>query len=85
VADLKISVWTPTKDYVLFEGPQAEKEITLEAKDIIIERLLTRRLDVMSAFRHDSLTIRHGDEGIAGRLAEALPFSPWVHHQLDWI
>ncbi len=85
VADLKINVWTPTRDYVLFEGPQAEKEIALEAKDIIVERLLTRRLDVMSAFRHDFLTIRNGDEDIAGRLAEALPFSPWCHHQLDWI
>jgi len=99
VADLKINVWTPTRDYVLFEGPNAEKEITLEAKDIIIERLLTRRLDVMSAFRHDFLTIRdvmsafrhdfltirNGDEAIAERLAEALPFSPWCHHHLDWI
>ena len=85
LADLKIKVWTPTKDYTLFEGPGAKKEITLEAKDIIIERLLTRRLDVMSAFRHDLLTIRNGDEDIAGRLAEALPFSPWCHHHLDWI
>ena len=83
--DLKINVWTPTKDYVLFEGPEAKNEITLEAKDIIIERLLTRRLDVMSAFRHDLLTIRNGDEAIAGRLAQALPFSPWCHHHLDWI
>jgi len=85
LSNLKINVWTPTQDYVLFEGPRASKEIFLEAKDIIVERLLTRRLDVMSAFRHDSLTIRNGDEGIAGRLAEALPFSPWCHHQLDWI
>ncbi len=85
VADLKINVWTPTKDYVLFEGPKVKKEIVLEAKDIIIERLLTRRLDVMSAFRHDLVTIRNGDEAIAGRLAEALPFSPWCHHHLDWI
>ncbi len=85
LADLKVNVWTPTKDYVLFEGPNAKKEITLEAKDIIIERLLTRRLDVMSAFRHDLLTIRNGDEGIAGRLTEALPFSSWCHHDLDWI
>jgi len=85
LADLKINVWTPTKDYTLFEGPRAEKEIILEAKDIIIERLLTRRLDVMSAFRHDFLTIRNGDEGIAGHLAEALPFSPWCHHNLDGI
>ncbi len=85
VADLKINIWTPTQDYVLFEGPKVEKEITLEAKDIIIERLLTRRLDVMSAFHHDLLTIRNGDEGIAGRIAAALPFSPWCHHHLDWI
>ncbi len=85
VADLKINVWTPTKDYVLFEGPGAKKEIILEAKDIVIERLLTRRLDVMSAFRHDLLTIRNEDEDIAERLAKALPFSPWCYHHLDWI
>ncbi|MCK4324866.1 MAG: GNAT family N-acetyltransferase [Armatimonadetes bacterium] len=85
VADLRINVWTPTKDYVLFEGPEVKKEIILEGKDIIIERLLTRRLDVMSAFRHDLLTIRNGDEAIAACLAEALPFSPWCHHHLDWI
>lgn len=85
LADLKINVWTPTKDYVLFEGPEATREITLEAKDIIIERLLTRRLDVVSAVKHDLLTIRNGDMGIAGCLGEALPFAPWVHHHLDWI
>lgn len=85
LADLKINVWTPTKDYVLFEGPQASREITLEGKDMLIERLLTRRLDVVSAFKHDLLTIRNGDLGIAGRLGEALPFSPWCHHHLDWI
>ncbi len=85
LTDLKINVWTPTKDYVLFEGPQAKTEITLETKDIFIERLLTRRLDVVSAVKHDLLTIRNGDMGIARRLGEALPFSPWCHHHLDWI
>ncbi len=85
LADLKINVWTPTKDYGLFEGPQAKTEITLEGKDIIIERLLTRRLDVVSAVKHDLLTIRNGDGDIAERLGEALPFAPWVHHHLDWI
>ena len=69
LANLKINAWTPTKDYILFEGPVLEKEIIREAKDIIIQRLLTRRLDVMTAFRHDLLTIRNGVEAIAGRLA----------------
>ncbi len=85
LSDLKINVWTPTKDYVLFEGATADREITLEAKDIIIERLLTRRLDVMAAFTHDLLTIRNGDRGIAARLAEAMPYSPWCYHHLDYI
>ena len=85
LSDLRINVWTPTRDYVLFEGTEAKREITLEAQDIFIERLLTRHLDVLSAFKHDLLTIRNGDMGIAGRLAEALPYSPWCHHQLDWI
>jgi len=85
LADLKINVWTPSRDYVLFEGPAANREITLEAKDIIIERLLTCRLDIMAAYRQNLLTIWGGDGGVAARLAEAVPFSPWCHHHLDWI
>ena len=85
LADLKINVWTPSQDYVLFEGARAQQEITLEAKEIIIERLLTRRLDVVDAVTHDLLTIRNGSPEIAARLAEALPFSPWIYHHLDYI
>ncbi len=85
LADLKIDVWTPSQDYTLFEGPEAQQEITLQAKEVIIERLLTRRLDVEGAVAHDLLTIRNGSPQIAARLGEALPFAPWMHHHLDWL
>jgi len=84
LSDLKINVWTPTKDYVLFEGDNATREITLEGKDIFIERLLTRRLDIISAVQHNLLTIRNGSPEIAARLSEALPFAPWVYHHIDY-
>ena len=85
VADLKINVWTPTEDYTLYEGPGAKTEVTVEAKDTAIARLLCRRLDVRSAVAHDVISVRDGTPDITYRLASALPFSPWVYHHLDYI
>lgn len=85
VADLKIKVWTPTEDYTLYEGPSARTEITIEAKDAAIARLLCRRLDVRSAVQQDLISVQNGTPDITYRLADALPFSPWVYHHLDYI
>jgi len=85
VADLKIDVWTPTVDYTLHEGPQAKTWVTIEAKDAELTRLLCRRLDVRWAIEHDMISVRNGTPDIAARLGQALPFSPWVYHHIDYI
>ncbi len=85
LADLKINVWTPTVDYVLHEGPEARREITIEAKDTELTRLLCRRLDVRWAIERDIISVRGGTPDISQRLGDAFAFSPWVYHHIDYI
>jgi len=85
LADLKIDFWAPFADGTLFEGPSAKEEITLEGKDEVIYRLLNLRLDVRAAFRTEWLTVRNGTDEIVERLADALPYTPWVYHHLDYV
>jgi GNAT superfamily N-acetyltransferase len=83
--ELVVDVWTPRTEYRLHEGPAASKRVTLEGKNWVISRLLTRRLDVRSAVAHDLLTIRGGDDEVVDRLAHALPYCQWVYHHIDYI
>ncbi|MBC7288037.1 MAG: GNAT family N-acetyltransferase [Armatimonadetes bacterium] len=85
LAELAIDVWTPTTDYTLYAGPNAKRRITLEAKDWVIARLLSRRLDVVSAVEHDLLSIRNGLRRDVLALADALPYTKWVYHGIDYI
>jgi hypothetical protein len=85
LSGLKIDFWAPFADGTLFEGPEASTEITLEGKDEVIYRLLNLRLDVRAAARTEWLTVRNGTNEIVERLADALPYTPWVYHHLDYI
>lgn len=85
LGDLKIDFWAPFGDGTLFEGPDARTEVTLEGKDEVIYRLLNLRLDVSAAVRTEWLTVRNGSTEIVDRLAQALPYTPWVYHHLDYI
>ena len=84
VAGLKISVWSPDLDALIWEGPEAEREIVVEGKELLIYRMLMRRLDVAAAVASDLLTIRDEQADDRERLAAALPFCPWEYHRLDW-
>ncbi len=81
---LKINVWAPGFDATVWEGPNAEREITLEGKDIVITRLLNRRLDVRSAVAMDLLTIQGEASDDRDRIAAALPYCKWEYHKIDW-
>ncbi len=83
--ELRIDVWTPTIDYTLWEGSRANRKITLEGKDWVITRLLTRRLDVQAAVATDLLTIQNGTDNDVLALARALPYCRWVYHHTDYI
>ncbi len=84
VAELKIRAWSPTHDWTLWEGPNARREITIEGKELLLHRLLTRRLDVLAAVEMDLLTIRNEKGDDRERLAAALPYCRWEYHRIDW-
>ncbi|MGD9497523.1 MAG: GNAT family N-acetyltransferase, partial [Armatimonadota bacterium] len=84
VAELRIKAWSPSHDWTLWEGPQARREITLEGKEIVLHRLLTRRLDVRAAVASDLLTIAGEQPDDRERLAAALPYCKWEYHRIDW-
>lgn len=85
VADLKISFWSPSFDYTVYEGPSAKRELVVEGKEILLHRMLTRRLDVRSAIESDLVTIHNELADDRERLAAALPYARWEHHRIDWI
>jgi hypothetical protein len=85
LTDLRIKVWTPTTDFVLYEGPEARTEITIEGKDSEMWRLLVCRLPLAEAVRSERLTIQNGTDEIVQRLDAVWPFAPWAYHHLDYI
>ncbi len=85
VADLKIGVWTPTGDYILYEGPDAKNEVVIEAKDWAMHRLLCRRLDFASAYRQELVTLRNGNADDAEAIGRALPYNVWAYAGLDYV
>ncbi len=84
VAGLRINAWSPSHDWTIWEAPDARREITVEGKELLLHRLLTRRLDVKAAIASDLLTIRGEQADDRDRLAAALPYCPWEYHRIDW-
>ncbi len=84
VADLKINVWTPTRDYTLYEGPEARTEVTIEAKDWAIHRLLCRRLDFASAVNGDIVSMLNATPDIIERISNVLPYNLWAYPTIDY-
>jgi len=84
IAELRINAWSPTHDWTLWEGPDARREITVVGKELLLHRLLMRRLDVGAAVAGDLLTIRGEQADDRERLAAALPYCPWEYHTIDW-
>lgn len=84
VEDLHIKVWTPNDDYVLHEGESAEREVTIEAKDWAITRLLARRLDFSSCVEQNIVTVHNGTADIVERISRAFAYHPWCYHAIDY-
>ena len=83
--DLRISVWTPALDAVLYEGPCAKVDVCIEAKSGQLARMLCRRLDVHWATEQGIISIRNATGDIVHRLSAARPLSHWTYHALDYI
>lgn len=85
IGDLRVKVWTPTLDCVLSEGVNANREITIEAKDEHLIRLLTRRLNLQAAVESDLVSIHGATPDAIGRLSQAFPYAPWVYLHIDYL
>jgi GNAT superfamily N-acetyltransferase len=85
LAGLRVKVWTPTVDYVLWEDAPVRREVTIEAKDEYLTRLLCRRLDLRAAVESDLVSLQHGDAATLQRLSAAFPYCPWVYLHMDYV
>lgn len=85
IGDLRVKAWTPTMDCVLSEGISANREITLEAKDEYLIRLLARRLNLQAAVDSDLVTVHGATPDAITRLSQAFPYAPWVYLHIDYL
>ncbi|NLO04347.1 MAG: GNAT family N-acetyltransferase [candidate division WS1 bacterium] len=84
LAGLKVDIWAPGFEHTIYEAPDATRQITIEGKELLLQRMLMRRLDIRAAVASDLLTIANEERGDQDRLAAALPYCPWEYHWLDW-
>ncbi len=83
---LEVSIWTPEREAVIHPSDGTpSRSVTLEMKEDALTRLLLARLDLVSAVRQELVTVAGAQEGDVEAIARALPFAPWVYHQIDYI
>ncbi len=85
LSGLRVKAWTPTWDGVLWEDEPVRREVTIEAKDDFLTRLLCRRLDLLRAVEMDLVSVHQGDEATVRRLSAAFPYTPWVYLHMDYV
>lgn len=85
LSGLRVKAWSPTWDGVLWEDEPVRREVTIEAKDEYLDRLLCRRLDLLRAVETDLVSMQHGDEATVRRLSAAFPYTPWAYLHMDYL
>lgn len=82
-SEMTLKIWTPERDFVVETG-NGRRKLVLEMKDETLVRLIMGRVDLRSAIRLEQITAV-GDDSAVEALAEALPFTPWVYHEIDYV
>ena len=83
---LEARVWSPEREACIYSGPgKTKRTVVLEMKDELIARLLLSRLDVAQAHAHELITVTGARPKEIAGIADALPFSAWRHHDIDYI
>ncbi|MBI3946351.1 MAG: GNAT family N-acetyltransferase [Armatimonadetes bacterium] len=84
--DLEVKVWTPRREFFLTTSERPSRaSVLLEMKDDTLVKWVMGRLDLRARIREGSVTAVGANERIISALADALPFTPWVFHHLDYI
>ncbi|MDP6776457.1 MAG: GNAT family N-acetyltransferase [Candidatus Latescibacteria bacterium] len=84
--DLEIQVWTPEHELSLTRSEASGRtSVLLEMKEEALVRWVLGRLDFRARMREGTITATGANDRIVDALADAMPFTPWVYHHLDYI
>lgn len=78
-------VATPKEEYVLIEPEIRQSTLTLEMKEEMVHRWLLARLDLRARLSEGSVTAYGTNSQVVERVCDAIPFTPWAYHFIDWI
>lgn len=80
-----LEVTTPKDDYVLIDPETRQSTLTLEMKEEMLHRWLLGRLDLRARLAEGSVTAYGTNSAVIEQVCDAIPFSPWAYHFIDWI
>ena len=80
-----LEVTTPKDDYVLIDPETRQSTLTLEMKEEMLHRWLLGRLDLRARLTEGSITAYGANSAVIEQVCDAIPFSPWAYHFIDWI
>lgn len=78
-------VTTPREDYTLIDPEIRQNTLTLEMKEEMLHRWLLGRLDLRARLAEGSVTAHGTSAQLVERVCDAIPFTPWAYHFIDWI
>lgn len=81
----RVLAWTPAGEFVLHAPATAARTLRLEMKLATLTRLLLGRLRPSSALELELITGTGLEAGDPAALDEALPFTPWCYHAIDYL
>jgi GNAT superfamily N-acetyltransferase len=85
-AGLEVSAWTPEREVCLHRARRdPATPIVLEMKEDTLARLLFSRLDLRAAIVQETVTTAGAGDADVEAIAQALPYTPWVYHYLDFV
>ena len=84
--NLDVVAWTPQREAFLHRADgDGSRRVILEMKEDALTRLLFGRLDLVIAFRQGTVTALGDGAMEIAAISDALPFSVWTYHYLDFV
>jgi hypothetical protein len=85
-AGLDVVAWTPEREITLHRARRdLVTRVVLEMKEATMTRLLFSRLDLEAAISEERVTAVGAGPGEIRAIAQALPYTPWAYHYLDFV
>jgi hypothetical protein len=85
-AALEVLAWTPEREVLLHQARRdPPARAVLEMKEATLTRLLFGRLDLEAAVAEERVTAVGAGPAEIHAIAQALPYTPWAYHYLDFV